>query len=129
MDKPKINEKKVENLSILSDQDQEESEDNNYDNGVGKQDEDEEEKEEQKIREFNKTIEDNSPKARINRKVNCNFGYYQNSELKVAITFKIADLEISDQSLLTINEIIETTVRHQAKQVASFKNQMMTCPE
>ncbi|CEP14126.1 hypothetical protein [Parasitella parasitica] len=39
------------------------------------------------------------------------------------------DLEISNKSLLTINEMLEKIVRHQAKQVASFKNKMMTCPD
>ncbi|KAG1118641.1 hypothetical protein G6F42_013152 [Rhizopus arrhizus] len=67
------------------------------------QDEDEEEKEQQN------SIDENLPEARINR--------------------KIADLEISNKSLLTINEMLESTVRHQAKQVASFKKQMMTCPD
>ncbi|KAG2233712.1 hypothetical protein INT48_007689 [Thamnidium elegans] len=41
---------------------------------------------------------------------------------------KIADLEISNQSLLKINQMLETTVRQQAKQVASFKQKMMTIP-
>ncbi|KAI9357857.1 hypothetical protein BD770DRAFT_443581 [Pilaira anomala] len=41
---------------------------------------------------------------------------------------KMADLEISNQSLLKINQILETTVRQQAKQVASFKQKMMTVP-
>lgn len=40
----------------------------------------------------------------------------------------MADLEISNQSLLIVNEMLETTVRNQAKQVASFKQQIMTLP-
>ncbi|GAA5797150.1 hypothetical protein HPULCUR_002529 [Helicostylum pulchrum] len=40
----------------------------------------------------------------------------------------MADLEISNQSLLKINQMLETTVRQQAKQVASFKQKMMTIP-
>lgn len=39
----------------------------------------------------------------------------------------MADLEISNQSLLIVNQILESTVRDQAKQVASFK-QRMTLP-
>lgn len=41
----------------------------------------------------------------------------------------MADLEISNQSLLKINQMLETTVRQQAKQVASFKQKMMTVPK
>ncbi|KAI7881493.1 uncharacterized protein EV154DRAFT_523367 [Mucor mucedo] len=43
---------------------------------------------------------------------------------------KMADLEISNQSLLIVNQILETTVRDQAKQVASFiqQQQRMTLP-
>ncbi|KAF1803281.1 hypothetical protein FB192DRAFT_1434658, partial [Mucor lusitanicus] len=65
--------------------------------------------EEQQEEEQQNTIDDSLPEARINR--------------------KIADLEISNKSLLTINEMLESTVRHQAKQVASFKKQMMTIPD
>ncbi|KAG2195990.1 hypothetical protein INT47_011495 [Mucor saturninus] len=47
---------------------------------------------------------------------------------------KMADLEISNQSLLIVNQILESTVRDQAKQVASFiqqqqqQQQRMTLP-
>ncbi|GAA5806963.1 hypothetical protein MFLAVUS_000312 [Mucor flavus] len=44
------------------------------------------------------------------------------------INRKMADLEISNQSLLKINQMLETTVRQQAKQVASFKQKIMTIP-
>ncbi|KAL7317706.1 hypothetical protein PS15m_004026 [Mucor circinelloides] len=72
-------------------------------------DEDQEEDEEEEEKEQKNSMDDNLPEARINR--------------------KIADLEISNKSLLTINEMLESTVRHQAKQVASFKKQMMTCSD
>ncbi|KAI8638469.1 hypothetical protein BD408DRAFT_446767, partial [Parasitella parasitica] len=60
-------------------------------------------------KEERRVLDNSFPEARINR--------------------KIADLEISNKSLLTINEMLEKTAHHQAKQVASFKKQMMTCPE
>ncbi|KAI8098205.1 uncharacterized protein B0P05DRAFT_520901 [Gilbertella persicaria] len=40
------------------------------------------------------------------------------------INRKIADLEISNKSLLIINEMLESTVKSQAKQVASFRTQL-----
>lgn len=80
MDKLKINKKEAEDLSALSDQDQEESEGDDYDSNDEEQDEEqeegEEEEEEEIIKELDKTTDDNLPEARINRKVNCNFGYF-----------------------------------------------------
>lgn len=103
INKPEMVDQKQENLSILSDNEDAENQAEAEDS-QGEEEEEEEEEEEQQ-----NTVDDSLPEARINR--------------------KIADLEISNKSLLTINEMLESTVRHQAKQVASFKKQMMTIPD
>ncbi|GAN08465.1 hypothetical protein MAM1_0206c07977 [Mucor ambiguus] len=92
---------KQEDLSVLSDN--EDAED------LEEEESKEADKEEEEGNEQQNAIDDSLPEARINR--------------------KIADLEISNKSLLTINEMLESTVRHQAKQVASFKKQTMTIPD
>ncbi|KAL9551335.1 hypothetical protein MBANPS3_004314 [Mucor bainieri] len=96
-----VADQKQEDLSVLSD--------NEDAIDQAEEEEETEEAEEEEEEEQKNSSDDGLPEARINR--------------------KIADLEISNKSLLTINEMLESTVRHQAKQVASFKKQMMTIPD
>ncbi|KAK4510299.1 uncharacterized protein ATC70_004729 [Mucor velutinosus] len=107
-----IVDQKQEDLSVPSDNEGAEDQAEVTQEEEEEQEEQEQEQEQERKEEEAKqqsTNNDSLPEARIHR--------------------KIADLEISNKSLLTINGMLELTVRHQAKQVASFKKRIMTIPD